>query len=373
MIQKIYICLFFINVLVFSLIAFASPGNANEIALSGHGKGRATLKANDHAPIGVMGNHMHRKGEWMLSYRFMHMNMRDSADGNTDKSPIEITTSVPNRFFGIPGQPPTLRVAPVEMHTNMHMFGAMYAPTDTLTLMAMVPYLEKEMDHLTFQGGAGITILDEFTTKTEGWGDARLSSLIHLYKDSMHHIHLNAGISLPTGSIDEEDDVLAPTGARPRLRVPYAMQLGSGTYDLLPGITYNGFYGPWSWGAQYNATIHLGENTENYTWGDKHQITTWGSYLWTQTLSTSLRLKAETQENIHGIDDQILTPVQTADPENYGGERLSLSLGINHVIPSGIFQDHRFSIEATAPLSQDLNVPQLKSDHAIVLGWEISF
>ena len=94
--------------------------------------------AKDHAPIGVMGDHMHKKGEVMFSYRFMRMNMAGSRIGTDPATPEEIVTTVPNRFFGNPMQPPTLRVVPLEMTMDMHMVGAMYAPTDWLTLMAMV-------------------------------------------------------------------------------------------------------------------------------------------------------------------------------------------------------------------------------------------
>ena len=34
-----------------------------------------------HAPVDVMGDHMHKKGEWMVSYRFMMMTMEDNRDG----------------------------------------------------------------------------------------------------------------------------------------------------------------------------------------------------------------------------------------------------------------------------------------------------
>ena len=93
--------------------------------------------ADSHAPLGVMGDHMHKKGDWMVSYRFMRMDMQGNRDGTDSLSPLEIATSVPNRFSGMAGQPPTLRVVPTEMTMDMHMFGAMYAPTDNLTLMAM--------------------------------------------------------------------------------------------------------------------------------------------------------------------------------------------------------------------------------------------
>ena len=64
-----------------------------------------------------------------------------------------------------------------------------------------------------------------------------MSGLVKIFDAPMHQIHLNAGISLPTGSIDVEDQGL----------LPYPMQLGSGIYDLLPGITYNGQAHQFSW------------------------------------------------------------------------------------------------------------------------------
>ena len=95
----------------------------------------------NHAPIGVMGDHLHAQGEWMLSYRFMSMRMEDNLRGSQSISPESIASAGLN-----------LRVVPVEMKTDMHMFGAMYAPSDKLTLMLMLNYLQKEMDHITFQG-----------------------------------------------------------------------------------------------------------------------------------------------------------------------------------------------------------------------------
>ena len=112
----------------------------------------------------------------------------------------------------------------------------------------------------------------------------------------------------------KKDNVLAPNGVRPELRLPYAMQLGSGTYDLLPGITYQMFQNKWSFGAQYMATIRTSENSENYTLGDEHKITGWASYSWHHNLSTSVRLAYLDVDNIDGADPKIAAPVQTADP-----------------------------------------------------------
>ena len=64
------------------------------------------MRADSHAPIGVMGDHMHKQGEWMLSYRFMTMNMEGNLKGSNNIDPDTIVTTEPNRFFGMPGMPP---------------------------------------------------------------------------------------------------------------------------------------------------------------------------------------------------------------------------------------------------------------------------
>lgn len=88
-----------------------------------------------------MGDHMHKKGEYMLSYRFSHMQMKGNRIGNNRVG----TNFIGSGLFGMPGVlGGQSRVVPTKMSMQMHMFGAMYAPTDWLTLMAMGnPMLKK--------------------------------------------------------------------------------------------------------------------------------------------------------------------------------------------------------------------------------------
>lgn len=78
-----------------------------------------------HAPMGVMGDHTHNAGEWMFSYRFMNMSMKDNKKGRDSISPEQIVSTVSSPFAGQPMQPQTLRVVPLEMTTQMHMLGLM--------------------------------------------------------------------------------------------------------------------------------------------------------------------------------------------------------------------------------------------------------
>ncbi len=215
-------------------------GNMPKSMMGGH-------HAGGRAPFGLMGKHMLKKGEWMLSYRFMQMRMSGNINGSDDISADTIATTAPNPFFGIGTQPPTLRIIPTEMTTNMHMFGAMYAPSDDLNLMAMIGYIDKTMDMVTYAGGVGATILGTSTVKSSGFGNLKLAGQYRLYDDMIHHVHLKFGLSVPTGAIDKQDTMLAPNGTIPTMRLAYGGQLGTGTYDFMPGITYTARHKEWSW------------------------------------------------------------------------------------------------------------------------------
>ena len=331
---------------------------------------KAVANPDSHAPIGVMGDHMHKKGELMFSYRFMSMSMKDNLLGSDDISPEDIVTTADNRFFGNPGMPPTLRVVPLEMTMNMHMFGVMYAPSDKITLMLMGMYLSSEMDHVTFQGGMGTTRLGEFTTETNGIGDTRIAALIRLAEKEVTRIHLNLGLSLPTGSLTEVGTILTPMNMRPEVRLPYPMQIGSGTLDLLPGITYSGNKEKWGWGTQVMANIRTGENDEGYTLGNRYELSSWVSYRMAPWISGSVRLYGLTAGSIDGMDANIMAPVQTADPDRQGGERLDAVFGLNFIGQKGVLRNQRLAVELALPVLQDLNGPQLKTTSILTLGWQ---
>ena len=329
----------------------------------------ADTRPDTHAPIGVMGDHTHQRGEVMFSYRYMHMSMQDNVDGSSDLSSNEIATTVPNIFFGQPGQPPTLRVVPTEMTMDMHMFGMMWAPSDRVTLMGMVNYITKEMDHVTFQGGMGTNRLGKFTTKTSGLGDISLSALIKLDHNHQGGWHGTLGVSLPTGDIDETDRILTPMNMRPTVTLPYPMQLGSGTYDLITGLTYNWYEGKWSAGGQWRSVFRLGENDEDYSLGDEHKVNVWMGYLLAENLSGSVRLEHLDRGAVDGMDPRVVAPVQTANPDFLEGSSSSLSAGLNFVLPN---ESSRIAFEFSKVVDQDLEGPQLSTDWVLTVGFQHS-
>ena len=308
-----------------------------------------SARPDGHAPISVMGEHTHKAGEFMFSYRYMLMRMEGNRDGTDDLSTQEVLQQFP--------------VTPTNMDMEMHMFGGMYAPTDNLTLMVMVPYVLKEMDHLTRTGV-------NFTTNSEGFGDLQLTALYNVLRQNRQRLHFNLGLSFPTGSIDERDD----TPAGNNLRLPYPMQIGSGTFDLRPGITYLGQVDLVSWGAQASTILRLGENSNDYQLGDQFNLTGWIAGKWLDWLSTSLRLDFKSWGNISGADP-LLNPrmIPTANPNLRGGERLDLGLGMNLYAPSGPLKGTRLGVEFALPIVQSLDGPQLETDWQLTVGLQASF
>jgi len=320
-----------------------------------HSHTHAGARPDSHAPIGVMGDHPHAAGEFMASYRYARMRM----DGNRSGTSGASRQDVFNQGF---------LVSPTDMDMEMHMFGFMYAPTDWVTLSVMLPWVELSMDHVVGMNGL------EFTTKSDHVGDLRVSGLFTILETDTHHLHLNAGVSFPTGTTRERDQVPMPMRGFVEARLPYPMQIGSGTYDLVPGATYTGSIDAISWGAQALGTVRTGRNKNGYRLGNKVDLTAWLARPWLSWLSTSARVSYHHWGNING-DDDALNPraVPTADPLRRGGDRVELHAGVNVVVPLGPLGEHRFGVEGGFPVHQHLDGPQLETDWRVVAGWQYAF
>lgn len=310
-------------------------------------------RPDDHAPIGVMGDHTHHKGEWMLSYRYMLMRMEDNRDGTDRLDESEVLLSGTGDY----------RVAPTEMDMIMHMVGVMYAPTENLTLMAMIPYIESEMDHVTAMGGA-------FSTESSDLGDISLTALSSFSETSPLPGWLwQLGLSFPTGDQDQRD--LTPMG---NSVLPYPMQIGSGTYNLIAGLGKNFKRERDSYGVQLRGNFSLGENDDDYAVGHTATATAWYSRVLNRNFSVSVRGIYEFRDNYRGEDPryamaQSINLVPTVDPDLRGGQRFDLSIGLNWLHSSG----HRLAFEYQVPAWQDLDGPQLETDSVLTVGWQLAF
>jgi hypothetical protein len=335
-----------------SLLCFTSFALVFQFTVAAPVSASGFDRADSHAPIGVMGDHTHAAGDVMLSYRYSRMHMDGNRSRTEDEGRVSILGPPPGRF----------PVVPTEMDMQMHMFGAMVAPHDRVTLMGMLPLVNLRMKHVTAMGG-------RFTTESQHVGDVKASALVKVFERGPHHVHLNAGLSLPTGEIRHRDDT--PLG---RVRLPYPMQTGSGTYDLMPGATYFGHDDHLSWGLQGIATIRTGRNSLGYRLGNRIEGNAWLAHPFNDAVSVSARASWTSWGNIVGEDD-LLNPnlVPTADPNRRGGHRLDLLAGVNLYVPLGPLGKHRFALEAGFPAYQWLDGPQLETDWKVIVGWQLAF
>lgn len=302
-------------------------------------------RPDSHGPIGLMGEHIHAAGEWMFSYRFMSMRMGGSRDGDSDISRSDVLQDY--------------MVTPTSMRMDMHMLGAMYAPSDRVTWMFMVPYVKNSMNHVTRMGV-------RFTTESEGLGDVTVSALLPVYRGDGRELHVTLGASLPTGTTNARDDT--PAGSD--MPLPYPMQLGSGTVDLRPAVTWTRRGTAWSGGVQAGAVLRLGRNSEGYSLGDRYTVTGWSARRVSPGVSASLRVQATRWEDIDGDDDR-LNPamVPTADPHLRSGTRVELAAGLNLVLPGR----HRLAAELGTPVYEYLDGPQMETEATVTVGWQFAF
>jgi hypothetical protein len=300
--------------------------------------------------LNVIGGHTHPAGQRMFGYEFMFMDMSGHLSGTRDVSGSEILKSFPSASTG--------------MTVEEHMLEVMYAPTNNLTLMAMLPIRHIEMDMVTRDGF-------RFTEHSEGIGDLQVLALYTLLGSVSkgQRLLINAGMSFPTGSIDEKNTIMGDT-----FQLEYPMQLGSGTYDLRPGLTYLGESNKWAWGGQALTTLRFGRNGNGYRVGNEYGSTGWLGYAVTDWFAPSLRINGRIWEKVHGADPDI-DPTFDAegDPHRQGGKRVDFLLGANFFVPKGIFKGTRLMIEAGLPIYENLDGPQLSTRWLFSAGLTYSF
>lgn len=324
-------------------------------------------------PSGLFGIYAFpEKGQGVAGINYQHHEFDGLIQGTESVSAETVVTTAPNRFFGDPMQPPTLRVVPERAQADVIFPYANFAISDKFALVGLAPLIRKKTVLETFAGGGGTTSLGTNTVTTDGLGDIKFGAIYKAYNSDAykHNVIVDAVLSAPTGSITEEDYNLTPMNTMVKTRLAYGMQLGSGTWDGLLGLVYWGREKKWGWGAQYLATIPLeSENSEGWRYGDKHEATAWLSYEWLPDLVTSVRLRGETQDSVQGIDPKIYGPGLGANPDNYGGERTEFGFGINWMPAPA----NNLSLELLFPIQQDRNGVQAEHDFSLAFSWRTGF
>ncbi len=293
-----------------------------------------------HAPIGISGDHLHHKGDWMFSYKMMPMSMEGMLLGEE---------SIDDNM--VPMNPMNI---PQEMTMNMHMLGIMHAPSDNLTLMIMMNYLSNEMSLVHRMGMMSM----DFETESSGLGDLSVGALIRIFEKNRNSIHGNISVSIPTGDIDQRGDTPMMSNAQ----LAYPMQLGSGTFDPTIGLTYLGQSNSFSWGSQAIYKFRLGDNEEEYHLGDEFKWSTWTSIKGSNSFAFSASINYRYLGTISG-QDKDMNPMMMPlfNTENSGRDQIDFGIGTNYFIPDGLLKNLRLGLEVNLPVYQKVVGVQMEN------------
>jgi len=322
--------------------------------------------ADKHAPAGIMGDHIHDPGEFMVEYKYMNMVMDGNRFGDqrvSDQQALAIGQGLGTNFGA----------TPTHMTMEMHMLHLMYGLSENVTVYTMLMFPSITMDHLRntpFMANpplAGTT----FTTNNSGIGDTVFGALWQACKDDQNELIFNLAFSVPTGDIDRL--TRTPTGGRGALEFPYPMRLGSGTFNFRPGVTYKRYMEQGSFGMQLQTDLPLGRNYDGYSVSDEFRLSTWYSHLLTERLALSFRVENLWRSNFDGADRDVMTTnprvISTNDPNMRGGYWLNFGYGASLLVGDG----HLLNVEITHPIYQDLEGIQLETDLTLAASWSKAF
>ncbi len=309
-----------------------------------------------------------------LSPVFMRMEgMRDGTDSLNEKSLVS------------GGMASEFMAAPSYMDMSMVNMTVGYSYSDDIFLGAMFMWKENRMGMKFNQPMRNTTGKEGYTMDSEGIGDIMLMGKYRLYTDDPEipksQVSLFMGLSLPTGSTGEKNSN-HPLAMRRGELLPYAMQLGSGTFDPSIGLLYEGSQSPWWWGANAIYTARLYDNSQGWRYGDEVRLDIYGMRQLTYNLLAGLQLNARYKGRISGEMDEALSGESGRktrfdpstgymspawDPDNYGGKTVAVTAELQwqpkplHIIALGV----------STPIYQNLHGRQLEEDYSVMLTWYI--
>ena len=165
--------------------------------------------------------------------------------------------------------------------------------------------------------------------------------------------------------------------------LPFGMQLGSGTWDPIFGLTYQKNTDPFWMGANFMTTQRWATNDQDYTKGDEYAVDFYLMRQFSEDKVASVQLNGKawgdySSEPKRGKDSgdchamlnsskDWMTPL--CDPTNYGGVNLHATVGLQfQPLPLQVAE-----LNLSIPIYQNLKGPQMQSQYMLQLSyyWEI--
>ena len=379
---------------VYATLAVDLSAPALSGALAHNGDGTATPSnpvALRRAPAGVRLDHLlANSGDMEVGYHY-HYDVRGTGmqHGTRRAGDTEIITGA------CPGTLCTLTPRDSDTHVSTVDFMLGLSPRATVVLDAQYVNHDMKLRDLNVDVQNTLGIIPpprvSYSRNTGGIGDVGLHFLYGLFESAGHEVHAGLGFSAPTGSVEQRPTFTRDFSA-------YDSQLGSGTWDFHPSLTYSGELLRFIWGTQLSGIKRMeSSNDAGYRLGDQFQATAWGSVRLIASLSASLRGQYTAQGGVRGRFDGHAAPqaigtrlvgteTQTVfeyvdtpsaingpmdGPDNTGGQRWDVGFGLNAVIPRGLLRGNRVSVEWLEPVATHFNGYQLERQGTLQLSWDL--
>lgn len=282
-------------------------------------------RADGIAPLSILGDYAQDSGKLRISYRFMPTVWQTNI--------LETNSIDRDQVLK------TYQKSPARMDRLQHTLGIMYAPSDNFTLMLHTSYIHHS---IVWAQNVPDNSPVHTTSETSGLADIRVGLLLPLLKLDRDLLQVRITLSLPTGDLNRSHD---------SQRLPYAMQLGSGTYDPSLGLIYMKQLNYISWGSQAQYTFALHDNSEGYRMGNVLQLSAWGAWKVIDVFSLFAHAKYKDQAQIQGKDSSIITTNSPlSDPTNSGRHSFDLGTGGHFYMPWGALKSFRIAVEFTFPI-----------------------
>jgi hypothetical protein len=284
----------------------------------------------------------------VVSYHYRHVINEGYRQGTNTLSDADVLRLFP--------------VVPVEITQEAHILSIALVQKKDWIFQATVPFLSQSTFHLSSK-------VAPFTLDSQGIGDVTLeANRVFSHSNDNSRSYIGLGLGLPTGSIEEKGDT--PRG--PGSQLPYAMQLGSGTFDIKPSAGWSvpvGHQG--AAGLDFSSVVRLGTNDREYSLGHRFELDAWYSH----EVTDWLRIRSEVDliwwGEIDGQDPEVtlgIAPV--AEPFNYGGFRVDVGVTAQIDIPNtrGFLE-----LGVKNPVAQDLNGTQIGTEWIYTIGAQFRF
>jgi hypothetical protein len=288
--------------------------------------------------VGLMNDHMHEAGEFMIGIRFQHFDWGGANRHGTSRlSDAELLAA-------------GYMMRAKSMTMDMAMLDLMYGLTENLTVTLSPQYVWNRMTMVGIDpmGGmdGGMTFGDTARESFHGIGDTLASASLRLARTKYLNAHVTLGVWAPSGRAGFKN----PDGTF----TEYDMQTGSGTWDIEPSGTLTGDAGPLGWGVQGGYRFRAQRrNGAGYRLGNRALLTGWLSYHLGSSVSVTARAEFTHQGRIHGEYDGPASMGMPEDvPANYGGDLLIGAVGVNWKPSLPMQRGPQLGIELGVPLYQ---------------------